>query len=60
MDNASDFLSTVQVGITFTAIITGALGGTTFSEPLGNFFSPYIPYSYQTAAPLLVSLVALL
>ena len=47
MDNASDFLSTVQVGITFTAIITGALGGTTFSEPLGNFFSPYIPYSYQ-------------
>ena len=47
MDNVSDFLSTVQIGITFTAIITGAIGGTTFSEPMGNFFSPYIPYSYQ-------------
>ncbi len=47
MDNISDFLTTVQVGITFTAIITGALGGTTFSEPIGNFLSQYIPYSYQ-------------
>lgn len=47
MDNVSDFLSTVQIGITFTAIITGAMGGTTFSEPIGNFLSPYIPYSYQ-------------
>ena len=47
MDNVSDFLSTVQIGITFTAIITGAIGGTTFSEPMGNFLSPYIPYSYQ-------------
>ena len=25
MDNVSDFLSTVQIGITFTAIITGAI-----------------------------------
>lgn len=47
MDNVSDFLSTVQIGITFTAIITGAIGGNTFSEPMGNFLSPYIPYSYQ-------------
>ncbi len=47
MDHANEFLSTVQVGITFVAIITGALGGTTFSEPLGIFLSQYIPYSYQ-------------
>ncbi len=47
MDNVSDLLSTVQIGITFTAIITGAIGGTTFSEPMCNFLSPYIPYSYQ-------------
>lgn len=55
MDNVSDFLSTVQIGITFTAIITGAMGGSTFSEPLGNFFSPYIPYSYQISFIIVIA-----
>ena len=54
MDHTSEFLSTVQVGITFTAIITGALGGTTFSEPLGQAFSQFIPYSYQISFILVI------
>lgn len=58
MDHASEFLSTVQVGITFTAIITGALGGTTFSEPLGNFLSQYIPYSYQISFLIVILLTS--
>ena len=58
MDHASEFLSTVQVGITFTAIITGALGGTTFSEPLGNYLSQYIPYSYQISFLIVILLTS--
>ena len=58
MDHASEFLSTVQVGITFTAIITGALGGATFSEPLGNYLSQYIPYSYQISFLIVILLTS--
>ncbi|AMK15959.1 hemolysin family protein [Methanobrevibacter olleyae] len=54
MNHVNEFLSTVQVGITFVAIITGALGGSTFSEPLGIYLSQYIPYSYQVSFIIII------
>ena len=54
MDDPNQFLSTVQLGMTLVAIITGALGGSTLSEPLGAFLSPYIPYSYYISMVIVV------
>lgn len=54
MDDPNQFLSTVQLGMTLVAIITGALGGSTLSEPLGAFLSPYIPYSYFISMVIVV------
>lgn len=47
MKDPNQFLSTVQIGITLIGIFTGAFGGSTLSEPLGQFLAPYLPYSYQ-------------
>ncbi len=56
MDEPNQFLSTVQLGMTLVAIVTGALGGSTLSEPLGAFLSTYIPYSYQISMIIIVVL----
>ncbi|WP_407409625.1 hemolysin family protein [Methanobrevibacter sp.] len=43
-EDANEFLSTVQIGISLTAVLTGAFGGATLSEPLAKLIS-FIPYS---------------
>lgn len=43
-EDANEFLSTVQIGISLTAVLTGAFGGATLSEPLAAAIS-FIPYS---------------
>jgi len=43
-EDPNEFLSTVQIGISLTAVLTGAFGGATLSEPLAAAIS-FIPYS---------------
>ncbi|MDO5850222.1 MAG: hemolysin family protein [Methanobacteriaceae archaeon] len=45
IEDPNEFLSTAQIGITLIGIVTGAIGGTKLSEPLGAFLAPYVPYS---------------
>ena len=45
IEDPNEFLSTAQIGITLIGIVTGAIGGTQLSEPLGIFLAPYLPYS---------------
>ena len=43
-EDPNEFLSTVQIGISLTAVLTGAFGGATLAEPLAKLIS-FIPYS---------------
>lgn len=43
-EDPNEFLSTVQIGISLTAVLTGAFGGATIAEPLAKLIS-FIPYS---------------
>ena len=43
-EDPNEFLSTAQIGISLTAVLTGAFGGATLSEPLAAAIS-FIPYS---------------
>lgn len=45
LDESSEFLSTIQIGITLIGILTGAFGGATLAEPLADIISPYLPYA---------------
>ena len=45
IEDPNEFLSTAQIGITLIGIVTGAIGGTQLSTPLGVFLAPYLPYS---------------
>ncbi|WP_298502880.1 hemolysin family protein [uncultured Methanobrevibacter sp.] len=43
-EDPNEFLSTVQIGISLTTVLTGAFGGATLAEPLAKVIS-FIPYS---------------
>ena len=43
-EDPNEFLSTVQIGISLTAGLTGAFGGATLSDPLAKLIS-FIPYN---------------
>ncbi|MDR1722036.1 MAG: hemolysin family protein [Methanobrevibacter sp.] len=43
IEDPNQFLSAVQIGITLVGILTGAVGGHTVYEPLGEILSTYIP-----------------
>lgn len=45
IEDPNEFLSTAQIGITLIGIVTGAIGGTKLSEPLGALLAPYVPFS---------------
>jgi putative hemolysin len=56
MDHPTQFLSTVQVGITATAILNGIIGEAAFSAPLANWFQD-LGLSPKFAAPIATGLV---
>lgn len=59
--NPSNFLSTVQIGITLISILTGAFGGATIAEELEVFFSTLpIPWLSMYSEAISVSLVVLI
>lgn len=62
-EDPSNFLSTVQVGITLVGIIAGAYGGATIAERLGGTLDevPWIaPYGGQVAFALVVAAITYL
>lgn len=54
-EDANEFLSTVQIGISLTAVLTGAFGGATLSEPLAKLIS-FLPYSEAISVVVVVIL----
>jgi len=50
------FLATVQIGITLIGILTGAVGGATFAEPLGKILAQ-IPFLSYYAEPISLGIV---
>lgn len=61
--NPSNFLSTVQVGITLVGILAGAFGGATVAEVVADFLSKYEPlrpYSQSIAIGLVVLIITYL
>lgn len=56
IEDPNEFLSTAQIGITLIGIITGAIGGTEFSKPLGAILSPYIPYSQSISFIIVIAI----
>ncbi len=42
-ENPNQMFSTIQIGITLIAIVTGLYGGATFSEPMAYFLKTYFP-----------------
>jgi putative hemolysin len=58
LDNQSEFLSTVQVGITLVGILAGALGGANLSNQLEGLLVR-IPYVAEYSNSLSVGLVVL-
>lgn len=56
-NNPSNFLSTVQVGITLVGVLAGAFGGATIAEVIAEFLSQYEylrPYSESIALGFVV------
>jgi putative hemolysin len=58
LENPTDFLSTVQVGITLVGMLAAAYGGATLAEPLGLWLDrwPWIAPYGQPAAIAIVTL----
>lgn len=57
--NPSNFLSTVQIGITLIGILLGAIGGSAFSGPLAKVFALW-PVTQPYADPLALGIVVVL
>ncbi|WP_295721295.1 hemolysin family protein [uncultured Methanobrevibacter sp.] len=56
LEDSTDFLSAVQIGITVSNIIIGVFGGATLAGPLSAYLAPYIPYSYTISHILIIIL----
>jgi putative hemolysin len=54
-EDPNEFLSTAQIGISLTAVLTGAFGGATLSEPLAAAIS-FIPYNEVISVVVVVVL----
>lgn len=62
-DEPTDFLSTVQVGITLVGVLTGAFGGATIADNFAVWFAqvPFLqPYSQALAIGIVVILITYL
>ncbi len=55
----TDFLSTVQIGITLVGILAGAFGGTTIATELCKYFSSYLPFFYAEAVAVFLVVTAI-
>jgi putative hemolysin len=63
LENPTQLLSTVQIGITLVGILTGVYSGAVFAEDLARVFERVewlAPYAYETAFTLVVIVVTYL
>ncbi|MEP7137211.1 MAG: hemolysin family protein [Chloroflexota bacterium] len=61
--NPNMFLATVQIGITLISVLTGAVGGATFAEPLSKVLErvPFLsPYAHSVALGVVVVLITII
>ena len=61
--NPNMFLATVQIGITLISVLTGAVGGATFAEPLSKVLErvPIVsPYAHSVALGVVVVLITII
>ena len=56
IEDPNEFLSTAQIGITLIGIVTGAIGGTEFSKPLGAILGQFIPYSNEISFLIVIAI----
>jgi len=56
-ENPGRLLSTVQIGITVTAILAGTFGGATFSEPLAEYLERLYPTLGSSSHAVSITLV---
>lgn len=54
LEDSTNFLSTVQIGITASNIILGVVGGATLAGPLSKYLEPYIPFAYTISYIIIV------
>lgn len=58
LDDPNEFLSAIQVGITLIGILTGALGGATFSQPIAQYLYAFLtPNTSNTIAMIIVVVI---
>jgi putative hemolysin len=61
--NSTQFLSTVQVGVTLISVLLGAVGGPAFSKPLAELFKRWpllVPYAETLALVIVVVIITAL
>lgn len=56
-EDPAGFLSTIQVGITSIAILSGIFGEAALAQPLGDYFQQSLGLAQQTAEPLATGIV---
>jgi putative hemolysin len=56
VEEPTDFLSTVQIAISLVAVLTGAVGGASLAEPVGDYLSD-VGLPASVAGPLAFALV---
>lgn len=59
-DNPTQFLSTVQIGITSIGVLNGIVGEAVFSPPLAQWLSGHFPLSADAAAIIATGLVVVI
>ena len=62
-DDPTQFLSTVQIGITLVGVVAGAYSGATLSAPLARFLEQWpvlVEYAYPIAVTLVVACITYL
>lgn len=57
LDNPSDFLATIQIGITFTGFFASTVATLSISLQLSEILAKYIPYSTPIAFIIIISVV---
>ena len=59
-ENPNRFLPTVQIGITLIGVLTGALGGAVFADPLAaemDRIPAFLPYAHSVSLAIVVILI---
>ncbi len=59
LETPTEFLSTIQVGITLAGFMSSAIASATFSEDVTNFLMKVVPISQDVLTPIVMVLITL-